>query len=84
MLGARGADLYVSGHGTVADAPALERYVALLDHVEEAARNALARGWTAEEAGTRYRLPPETADWALFNPGYFARAIGAWMAELSG
>jgi len=84
VLGARRADLYVSGHGTVANVPALERYLALLDHVEEAARNALAEGWTAEEAGARYRLPAETEDWTLFNPGYFARAIGAWMTELSG
>lgn len=84
VLGARGALLYVPGHGTLADASALERYIRVLEHVEEAARNALAEGWTAEEAGARYRLPPEAEHWVLFNPGYFARAIGAWMGELAG
>lgn len=84
VLGARRADIYVSGHGRLADASALERYLALLDHVEAAARDALAEGWTAEEAGDRYQLPAGTEDWSLFNPGYFARAIGAWMTELSG
>lgn len=84
VLGARRADVYVSGHGTLADGPALERYIELLDDVEQAARAALSQGWTAEEAGARYRLPAGLEDWVLFNPGYFARAIGAWMTELVG
>ncbi|MEX2467358.1 MAG: MBL fold metallo-hydrolase [Gemmatimonadota bacterium] len=83
VLRARGSEIYVSGHGTLADASALDRYVALLDHVEAAARTALEQGWTAEEAGARYQMPAETEDWTLFNPGYFARAISAWMAELA-
>jgi hypothetical protein len=37
---------------------------------------------TAEEAGGAYRLPAGLEEWTLFNPGYFARAIGAWMEEL--
>jgi len=83
VLRARGAGVYVTGHGRIADADALDVYLALLDDVERAAREALARGWTAEEAGARYRLPEPVADWTLFNAGYFARAIDAWMRALA-
>jgi glyoxylase-like metal-dependent hydrolase (beta-lactamase superfamily II) len=81
VLRARGADTWVSGHGTLADVGAIDTYLRVLDHVEAAAREARERGWTAEEAGERYRLPDEAAGWTLFNPGYFARAIDAWMRE---
>lgn len=54
----------------------------LLDDVEAAARRALEAGQTAAEAGAVYRLPADMGDWTLFNPGYFERAIGAWMREL--
>ena len=50
--------------------------------VEAAARTAIERGMTAEEAGSEYRLPTGLEEWTLFNPGYFGRAIGAWMEEL--
>jgi len=82
VLRALGASTFVSGHGTLADTRALDTYLELLDHVEAAAREALAEGWSAEEAGARYRLPPAVEDWTLFNPGYFARALDAWMREL--
>lgn len=77
------AATYVPGHGTVATPAELDRYVTLLDSVEAAARRALERGMTAEVAGAEYRLPGELAEWVLFNPRYFERAIGAWMRELS-
>jgi glyoxylase-like metal-dependent hydrolase (beta-lactamase superfamily II) len=75
---------YVPGHGPLADDAAMGLYIDLLDHVEGASRRALDRGMTAEEAGTEYTLPTGLEDWTLFNPGYFARAIGAWMSELEG
>jgi len=89
LLRARGATTYVPGHGPLADmaamdAAAMDAYLGLLDDVEAAARRALERGMTAEEAGAAYRLPSGLASWTLFNPGYFARAIGAWMTELEG
>ena len=54
----------------------------LLDDVEAAARRAIERGMSAEQAGEEYRLPSGMEDWVLFNPGYFGRAIGAWMGVL--
>ena len=82
ILRAGDAETYVPGHGPLADAAALDAYLGLLDHVEEAARRALEQGMTAEEAGAAYRLPPGLESWTLFSPGYFARALGAWMSEL--
>jgi glyoxylase-like metal-dependent hydrolase (beta-lactamase superfamily II) len=84
ILRATGASTYVPGHGPLADAAAVDAYVGLLDHVEEAARDAIRRGMTAEEAGAAYRLPSGLENWTLFSPGYFALAIGKWMGELRG
>lgn len=84
VLRARGADVWVSGHGALAHASDMDLYVQVLDGVEAGAREALERGWSAEEAAERFALPPAAADWTLFNPGYFARALGSWMAELGG
>lgn len=78
----RGAT-YVPGHGSVASPAEIERYLALLDSVEQAARLALDRGLTAEAAGADYRIPAELGEWVLFSPRYFERAIGAWMKELA-
>jgi hypothetical protein len=72
----------VPGHGALADADALARYIEVLDDVEAAAREAIAQGIEAEEAGARYAVPPALGEWMLFNPNYFQRAIGAWMKEL--
>jgi len=82
LLRTLGAATYVPGHGPIADAAELDRYQGLLDDVEAAARRAIERGATAEEAGEAYRLPPGVEAWTLFNPAYFSRAIGAWMKEL--
>jgi glyoxylase-like metal-dependent hydrolase (beta-lactamase superfamily II) len=84
VMRAGGASMYVPGHGPLADAGAIDAYLGLLDDVEGAARRALERGASAEEAGAAYRLPAGLEEWTLFNPGYFARAIGAWMTELGG
>jgi glyoxylase-like metal-dependent hydrolase (beta-lactamase superfamily II) len=66
----RGAwSTYVPGHGPLADAAELDKYVAVLDDIEAAARSA-------------YEIPVELGEWTLFNPQYFERAIGAWMREL--
>lgn len=78
------AEVWVPGHGDLADAAAMERYATLLDDVEAAARRAVELGWSAEEAGAAYEMPAGLEQWVLFNPGYFERAIGAWMEELGG
>ena len=84
VMRAAGAATYVPGHGPLADASAVDAYLGLLDDVEAAARRALERGTSADEAGAAYRLPAGLEEWTLFNAGYFARAIGAWMTELRG
>jgi glyoxylase-like metal-dependent hydrolase (beta-lactamase superfamily II) len=82
LLSATAAETYVPGHGPLADVGQLDSYLGLLDDVEAAARRAIDRGMSAEEAGGAYRLPTGFEEWTLFNPGYFARAIGAWMKEI--
>jgi glyoxylase-like metal-dependent hydrolase (beta-lactamase superfamily II) len=82
LLRVGGASTFVPGHGALAGPDDVDRYLDLLDDVEAAARRALERGLTAKEAGARYRLPAALAQWVLFNPDYFERALGAWMAEL--
>ena len=82
LIRARGATTYVPGHGPLADDAAVDAYIELLDDVESAARRAIERGLSAEDAGGEYRLPSGLEEWTLFNPGYFSRAIGAWMTEL--
>jgi glyoxylase-like metal-dependent hydrolase (beta-lactamase superfamily II) len=81
LLRAGSASTFVPGHGALAGPEDVDRYIDLLDDVEAAARRAMERGLTAEEAGAEYRLPAGMAQWVLFNPAYFERAIGAWMAE---
>lgn len=77
------ATVFVPGHGRLATVADLDRYIALLDSVEAAARSALTRGLTAEAAGKEFRIPGSLGDWTLFNPRYVERAIGAWMKEMA-
>jgi glyoxylase-like metal-dependent hydrolase (beta-lactamase superfamily II) len=74
--------VYVPGHGPLADPAALDRYVAVLDHVESAARRAFDRGVPSSEAAEDFELPQGLGEWFLFNPGYFERALAAWEREL--
>lgn len=76
------ARVYVSGHGGSTDAAGLDAFIDLLDVVERAARDAHARGASAEAAGAAFRMPDAMSDWTLFSPRYFERAIAAWMREL--
>jgi glyoxylase-like metal-dependent hydrolase (beta-lactamase superfamily II) len=82
LMRASNASTYVPGHGPLADAALLDRYINLLDDVEAAARRAIERGISADQAGSEYRMPAGMADWERFRPEYFATAIGSWMAEL--
>ncbi len=78
------ADLWVPGHGSLADREALRGYVALLDDVADAARRAVEAGTPAEAAAEAYRPPAELGKWVLFSPRYYAVAFGAWERELAG
>jgi glyoxylase-like metal-dependent hydrolase (beta-lactamase superfamily II) len=74
--------VYVPGHGALAGASEFDRYIAVLDEVERAARRAHGQGLTAAEAGARFSLPASLGEWALFNPVFFERAFTAWYKEL--
>lgn len=82
LIRANEASIYVPGHGPLVDAAALDRYVELLAHVQEAAMTAMQEGLSAREAGDAYRLPEVTSEWTAFSDDYFAVAIAAWMDEL--
>ncbi len=83
LLRERDAAVWVPGHGALADRADLDRYVALLDHVEDTARRAVEAGRSAEEAAAGMEIPGGLGEWILFNPRYFEVALGAWMAELA-
>ncbi len=75
---------YVPGHGPVANAEDMQKYLALIDSVERAGRAAFDKGQTAAEAAKAYRVPDGIGEWMLFSPRYPETAIGAWLKELSG
>ncbi|GLC24204.1 MBL fold metallo-hydrolase [Roseisolibacter agri] len=74
--------VYVPGHGPLARRAEFERYVALLDEVERAARAAHARGLPVAAAAATFALPPTLGEWTLFNRVFFERAFAAWYREL--
>mgnify|MGYP003323429475 FL=1 len=82
LMRATSASTYVPGHGPLADTRAVDLYLELLDDIEAAARRAMERGISSEQAGDEYRLPAGLTHWYAFQPTYFATAIGAWMEEL--
>jgi glyoxylase-like metal-dependent hydrolase (beta-lactamase superfamily II) len=74
--------VYVPGHGPLADAVEFDRYVALLDAVEGAARHAHEQGLSADVAAAEFAIPTELGDWTLFGRTFFQRAFAAWYGEL--
>ena len=75
----RSADtLYVPGHGPLGHTAEYDRYVAMLDEVERAARAGIAAGTSAEDLGAKYSLPPSLGEWTLFNKIFYQRAFQAW------
>ena len=76
------ATVYVPGHGAVADAAAVDRYLAVLGEIEVAARAAFTRGTPPAEAGKAFTLPATLGSWALFGPTFYERAFTAWNREL--
>lgn len=74
--------IYIPGHGALARAPELDRYIAVLDEVEQAARRARESGLRAADAASQFSLPKSLGEWALFNPAFFERAFTAWYRQL--
>lgn len=74
----------VTGHGYVAKAAALGDYIALLELVEEKARDSYEAGKTPEEGAADFAVPESLGDWVLFNPNYYTTAFEAWRRELDG
>ena len=75
---------YVPGHGALAREAEFDRYVAMLDEVEHAARRAHEQGKSAADAGAAFTLPASLGEWTLFNKVFFERAFTAWYRELGG
>ena len=73
---------YVSGHGALANAQAIEQLLNIIDGIGEIAQRGHEAGRSAEETAAQFELPPESADWVLFNPKYFEVAVSAWYREL--
>ena len=75
--------IYVPGHGAVARTTDFDRYIAMLDEIERAARDFAVRGVPAAAAGAGYALPASLGEWVLFNKLFFERAFLAWNKELA-
>ncbi len=84
VLRARNAATYVPGHGAVGTPADLDRYTAMIDDVERAARQAHAAGTSAKDAAAAYTIPASTGDWAMFGKTFVERAFSAWDRELGG
>jgi hypothetical protein len=68
----------------VARAADFDRYVSMLDEVEQAARRAHASGVSAADAGASFTLPASLGEWVLFSKAFYPRAFEAWYRELKG
>lgn len=76
------ATRYVPGHGPLAGASDVDRYVQVIDTVEAAARRAVEAGIPAAEAAQGFDLPASLGEWMRFSPRYFEVAFTAWEREL--
>ena len=76
--------IYVPGHGALAREAEFDRYVVMLNEVEQAARKAHQAGTSAADAGAAFTLPASLGEWTLFNKVFFERAFSAWYKELGG
>ncbi len=77
-----GAVRYVPGHGPLAAAADVDRYLAMLGEVERAARQAHQRGQPAAAAAAAYTVPASFGEWTLFAKSFVEVAFTAWYKEL--
>ncbi len=75
--------VYVPGHGSLADRADVERMLAVLGEVEEAARKTFGTEATISETARAFKLSESLGEWTRFSERYFEVAIGAWHKELS-
>ena len=74
--------IYVPGHGALAKEREIDRYIAVLDEVEAAARKSYAAGISADDIGKTFMLSESLGQWALFSNIFYPRAFDAWYKEL--
>lgn len=74
--------IYVPGHGALGKTAQYDRYTAMIDEVERAARAGYAKGLTPADAAAAFSLPPSLGDWTLFSKAFYERAFGAWYKDL--
>ncbi|MEX0691788.1 MAG: MBL fold metallo-hydrolase [Gemmatimonadales bacterium] len=73
---------FVPGHGSLATQADVDRYLAMLDAVEDAARRAHAAGTEADTAASAFVMPDAVGEWILFGRTFIPRAFSAWYREL--
>jgi glyoxylase-like metal-dependent hydrolase (beta-lactamase superfamily II) len=73
---------YIPGHGAIGKPGDYDRYIAMIDEVEQAARKSYAAGTPAADAGAAFTLSSSLGDWTLFNKSMYATAFNAWYREL--
>jgi len=74
---------FIPGHGSVASHQDIANYLALLNHVEESARNAQDAGTPPAESAGAFKVPDSLGNWFVFAPNFYQNAFEAWHRELS-
>jgi glyoxylase-like metal-dependent hydrolase (beta-lactamase superfamily II) len=75
--------VYVPGHGALTRQAELDRYYAIIDEVERAARSAHAKGQSPADAAAAFAFPPALAEGLNVNKPFVQRAFEAWERDLS-
>ncbi len=84
QLNAANDQLFVPGHGPVADAAALKAYQDFLNYVEDRARTAFQAGKSAAQGAQEFNLPDSMSDWLIWSPQQNAPlAFQAWYKVLA-
>jgi len=76
-----GETQYIPGHGPMATRADVEHYLALIDLVDHAARQAIQAGTPAAEAAKQFTIPPSLGEWTA-SPRSLEVAFTAWEKEL--
>jgi glyoxylase-like metal-dependent hydrolase (beta-lactamase superfamily II) len=74
---------FVPGHGSLATLADVDRYLAMLEAVEVAARRAHEAGTEAAVAAAAFVVPEAVGEWILFGRTFIPRAFSAWYRDLS-
>ena len=75
--------VYVPGHGQLAGRADIAHLLAMLEEVEQAARESFRTEVSATEMGRVFRLPESLGQWAMLGDNYLDVAFSAWHRELS-